>query len=98
MQLILIILSFCYLTAALQEKEIQEQWLNFKSKYGRRYRNIVEDSQRFINFKNNFLKIWQHNQRFKQGLESYEMSVNPFSDMTFKELEKSYMGFKITKE
>ncbi|KAM7344174.1 uncharacterized protein ACRADG_010997 [Cochliomyia hominivorax] len=97
MNLIFLLLSFCYLTSGLQETDIQEKWLNFKIKYGKNYRNIVDDSQRFINFKRNLLKVWQHNQRFKQGLESYEMSLNTFSDMSFKELENSYMGFKITK-
>ncbi|XP_065367632.1 uncharacterized protein LOC135960300 [Calliphora vicina] len=98
MQLILLILSFCCLAAALQEAEIKQQWLSFRSKYGRNYRNVVEDSQRFVNFKRNLQRMWLHNKRFEQGLESYEMAVSPFSDMDFNEIEKSYMGLKMTEK
>ncbi|XP_046811815.1 uncharacterized protein LOC111684261 [Lucilia cuprina] len=95
MKLFILLLSFCCLAAALQEAQIKEQWLRFKSKYGKKYRNALEDSQRFVKFKKNLLKIKQHNQRYEQGLESYEMSLNPFTDMDMKEVQQTYMGFKM---
>ncbi|XP_037827744.1 crustapain-like, partial [Lucilia sericata] len=97
MKLFILLLSFCCLAVALQESQIQEQWLSFKSKYGKKYRNALEDTQRFVNFKKNLFKIKQHNQRYEQGLESYEMSLNAFSDMDLKEMQRTYMGLKMPK-
>ncbi|XP_030371983.1 cathepsin L-like [Scaptodrosophila lebanonensis] len=47
----------------------------------------AEDNRRYNIFTNNKLIIEEHNERWKNGTESYQMGINQFSDMLPEELE-----------
>ncbi|KAJ8943303.1 hypothetical protein NQ318_004744 [Aromia moschata] len=60
----------------------REQWQEFKLKHGKSYRSLVEETRRFIIFKENLRTIEEHNAKYERGETSYTMGVNKFSDMT----------------
>ncbi|TMW51171.1 hypothetical protein DOY81_003787 [Sarcophaga bullata] len=94
--IVYIVLAFCGLAYASALKDIQQEWLEYLNKYGKNYRSWDENQKRFENFVNNYKLIKQHNEHFEKGLVSYKMAVNPFSDMSLKEMKVSYMGLNLT--
>lgn len=55
-------------------------------KHNKTYENETEEKQRFNNFIENLNFINEHNERFKQGIESYELGMNKNCDLSDKEL------------
>lgn len=55
--------------------------------YNKRYDSIDEETNRKRIFYENLHKIKLHNERFRQGLETFEMGINHFSDMTSSEFD-----------
>lgn len=97
--ILLLILSCCCYALALKDEELQREWLNFKHKYGKKYRaDTGENIKRFNNFKENFKKIIKHNELFEQNRVTYKMTINPFTDMDLKEIENSHMGLKLSEK
>ena len=45
-------------------------------------------------FENNLKIIGQHNKEYKEGIHSYYMGVNFFSDLTQKEFLRIYLGIR----
>jgi hypothetical protein len=62
-----------------------EQFQSFKVKYGKTYTNKVEEVKRFNIFKDNLRIIEVNNAKFEQGLVSYQLGVNQYTDWTHEE-------------
>lgn len=58
----------------------------------KQYRTRAEQMKRKLIFSDTVTKIESHNERYYQGLETYKMGVNHFSDLTEEEFEKAYAG------
>lgn len=71
--------------AVQAELSAEQQWVEFKADHGKEYKNIVEERTRFAIFQDNVRKINEHNKLFKQGLSTYEMGINQFTDLTEQE-------------
>lgn len=96
---IIIALSIFCLVVALKEQEIQKEWFKFQLKYGKAgQRSLVKNNKRYKNFKENLEKINKHNKLYEQGLVSYKMAINPFSDLNLDDMERNYMGLKMSEK
>nr|AAQ22984.1 cathepsin L-like cysteine proteinase precursor [Acanthoscelides obtectus] len=66
----------------------QEKWQQFKIQHGRTYRTLLEEKRRFEIFKFNLRTIEEHNERYHNGEETFEMGINQFGDMTQEEFKR----------
>lgn len=55
---------------------------------------MEEEQRRFLNFVDNHEKVYQHNNAYEQGLKSYRMKLNVFSDMDHKEFVATMNGYR----
>ncbi|XP_063534599.1 procathepsin L-like [Cydia strobilella] len=65
---------------------------NFKLEHKKRYKSAVEEVRRLQIYVQNQLKIMQHNMRFEQGLVSYKLKLNQYSDLDDDEFEHNMYG------
>jgi len=87
MNLILTFVSialFCSLTSA--DRQAWEQW---KVQFNKNYSTEMEHSRRMANFLQNHNFIQQHNGEYEQGVHTFKVAHNAFSDMTREEIQKS---------
>ncbi|BFG04225.1 uncharacterized protein DMAD_03240 [Drosophila madeirensis] len=66
-------------------------WDKFLVDFERLYASDIEAEQRRAAFCDNWRKIRKHNKLFDQGLVSYQLGINQFSDQTFKEWLKKQL-------
>ncbi|CAH2009803.1 unnamed protein product [Acanthoscelides obtectus] len=66
----------------------QEEWQQFKTQHGKTYRSLLEEKRRFDIFKSNLRVIDEHNQRFNNGEETFEMRINQFGDLSQEEFHQ----------
>ncbi|KAI1713258.1 papain family cysteine protease domain-containing protein [Ditylenchus destructor] len=67
-------------------------WHDFKQKYGKTKYNDTLDKEHMLNFLENRRKILQHNNKFEQGLVSYEMGLNAFTDLSHDDVLNTFLG------
>ncbi|XP_066259253.1 cathepsin L-like proteinase [Euwallacea similis] len=73
----------------------QEEWANYKAKFGKVYASDAEHQVRYEAFKGNLQKIQEHNAKYDQGLVTWYMAVNDFTDLTAEEFEQQYLSSKM---
>lgn len=70
------------------------EWESYKAKYGKTYSSKeVEGIRKAIYFQTKD-RITAHNARYDQGLESYFMGINKFSDMLASEVAQKLNGYR----
>lgn len=62
--------------------------------YSKKYQNESEENDRMAIFLNNKKTIDEHNKRYEKGLETYNMGLNKYSDLSNEEFVKQMNGFK----
>lgn len=67
--------------------ESNNEWNNFKSVYHKSYDSMEEITRKKI-YKQNLVKIKQHNMEFEKGLHTYSLGVNEFMDWTQEEFNE----------
>ena len=67
------------------------EWERHKLTYGKAYSPQEETYRRSI-FEKNVLIIEEHNKKADQGLFSYRLGVNEFTDLTYEEFIAKYTG------
>lgn len=67
---------------------------HLKTKYGKVYQNETEDNERMQIFLKNKRKVEEHNEKHSQGLVSFKMGVNKFSDLTSEEFNAQMKGLR----
>ncbi|EFA01283.1 uncharacterized protein LOC658343 [Tribolium castaneum] len=72
--------------ALLPENLVEEEWNKFKAMHARAFFDPLEETFRKSLFTKNLEIVEEHNERFRNGSETYEMGVNKFSDFTDEEL------------
>jgi len=80
------------LSDSLAASALHAKWSSFKAQHGKSYEHAEEDSVRKTNFLSNTQAIEEHNTRFHQGLETFTMGHNEFSDLTLEEIMSTKMG------
>ncbi|KAE8573494.1 procathepsin L isoform X2 [Halyomorpha halys] len=73
----LIIFLFAATTCAIP----LEEWNLFKAKYRKRYETKAEEQKRMKIFLKKKQMIEEHNENYKNGFETYHMTMNRFGDM-----------------
>ncbi|XP_055389426.1 procathepsin L-like [Condylostylus longicornis] len=69
----------------LENNDIDIEWIKYKEKYNKNYNEPVENERRkqiFIKSRN---LIIEHNKRYAIGLETYNLGLNKYADLTNKE-------------
>ncbi|XP_058793261.1 cathepsin L-like [Phymastichus coffea] len=69
------------------------EWNTFKAEHGKSYTNEIEEELRLKIFMENKQKIAEHNAMFEQGLVTYKLGFNEYSDMTHHEFVRTMNGF-----
>lgn len=76
---------------SLGEEALHAKWSSFKSEHGKGYASHEEDAKKQVFFENTRV-IEEHNERFRQGLESFELAHNHMSDLTAEEIQQTHSG------
>ena len=63
---------------------VDNEWMRFKIKFNRTYRNSDEDFKRFEIFKENLKFIMKHNEN---SAKNFKIEINRFSDLNDIELK-----------
>ena len=63
----------------------------YQANYFKKYDTEEEEAKRFSIFMKNKKFISEHNKKYEMGLESYELSVNEFSDMVMLNIIYTYV-------
>jgi cathepsin L len=74
--------------------DLGTQFELYKLEFGKSYETPEENEMRFKIFSRNVREIREHNARYEAGLETFEMGVNQFSDMTLTEY-KQFLGLGV---
>lgn len=78
-------------SSSLVQAALRAKWSSFKAAHKKSY-SAGEESLRMANYLDNTRFIEEHNARFHQGLESFELGHNEFSDLTLDEIKSTRMG------
>ena len=62
----------------------ETEWLEFKQKFGKSYKNAQEESHKYRNFLNNYLEIESHNADPVKS-KYFRRAINKFSDLSYEE-------------
>lgn len=62
-----------------------DKWNLFKHEFQKNYEDNLEHDMRFRIFKDNVRAIENHNARYRNDLETYELGINQFSDLSHNE-------------
>ncbi|CAD8193528.1 unnamed protein product [Paramecium octaurelia] len=79
-------------TSFLEDKLMKEYQV-WQQEHGKRYSSF-ENTHRFGIFKQNYAYVQEHQKRFEAGLETYELGMNVFADISSEEFEAKYLNFK----
>lgn len=90
LQILLIASAIALATASI--KDLDEKWEEFKVNFNKVYRLSNEEQVRKEIFSKNLMEIEEHNERYATGKESYEKGINQFSDLTYEEFARVYLG------
>lgn len=72
------------------------KWAEFKKKHGKKYKDSFDESKRFNVWQSNAKFIERHNLRKAKGLESYQMDLNQFTDLTYEEFIANFTGANLS--
>lgn len=60
----------------------------------KQYSSLEEEIMRKEIFRANVQKIKQHNERYNQGIETFYMGINQFTDLTSQEFKDTYLTYR----
>merc|ERR1712038_686830 len=68
-----------------------QQWDEFKVKFGKQHRDLKHESERRAVFEKNMDLIEAHNAKYEKGLSTYKMGINQFTDLTYEEFSNTVL-------
>jgi C1A family cysteine protease len=71
---------------------IYDAFVHWKQRHGRNYFGAEEDNTKFQVFKQNYLFINEHNERFNAGEETFSLGLNEFADLTNEQFKVLKLG------
>lgn len=94
MRLLVLFLAFYSTSLAFASIDpLEEEWTKYKNLHKKVY-SIEEELPRFTIWKMNSMIIEKHNELADQGVYSYWLKINQFADMTNKEFNSIYNGYR----
>ena len=84
MKLFIFVLAF----VAIANCSPEQEWENFKIKFGKGFKSLVEETERKAIFMENLDKVESHNAKFEAGLTTYKKGINQYSDWTWEEFKE----------
>ncbi|KAL3274150.1 hypothetical protein HHI36_015564 [Cryptolaemus montrouzieri] len=75
-----------------------DEWTKFQEKFSKTYKSPLEMRTRMAIFNENLKKVQAHNALYDQGLVSWKMGINQFSDWTDAEFDEYTNKFELRKE
>lgn len=92
-----LLLTFVVVSAVEDENRPANSWEDYKAAYNKKYDTEEEDIKRKILFEERLDAIHYHNARYEEGLVSYKMGVNQFTDRTEKESQAMFSSIKLAR-
>jgi cathepsin L len=92
---ILAVLIACASAASVFDVTLDNQWSIYKSVHGKSYGK--DDSMRRLIWEANHRFVAKHNAEFKAGIQTYEVEINRFADMTLEEFRTMYNTYNASK-
>ena len=89
---ILAVLIACASAAGVFDATLTEAWGSYKATHGKNYGK--NDSMRRLIWESNVRFVKQHSAEFEAGLQTYEVEINKFADMTSEEFRAIYNTYK----
>jgi len=77
-----------FVAVVTADQSLDEQWQQYKTKFGKTYPNAQQDADHKQIFAANLKKIDAHNKLYNEGKVTWKMGVNQFTDMKSDELPK----------
>ena len=77
--------------ATCSKLSMELKWEDFKLKFQKGFRGYNHELERKSVFEENVVIIENHNTLFENGISSYKMDINQYSDMTFKEFQDTVL-------
>merc|ERR1711963_927428 len=74
---------FLFACLAFASSSPEQEWANFKLKFGKGYRSLAHEAERKAIFMTSLEKIESHNAKFEVGLTTYKQGINYYSDWTW---------------
>merc|ERR1712179_709640 len=87
-----LLLAGLALANAASVHETAREWAEFKTTHSKTYETEEEEHSRFAIYRDNKIKIAEHNVRFEAGEISWEVGMNVFGDMTDAEFKSKMTG------
>ena len=78
----------------LEEANSFTSFTLWSAKYGKQYSHDDEKSYRFKRYLENAKIVKEHNARYAQGLETFDLELNHFADMDIVEFSSIHLGLK----
>ncbi|XP_017835636.1 cathepsin L1 [Drosophila busckii] len=91
-KIIALLAVVAFVAATSTTQQLNAEFSVFQTEFDREYGSVDEQLQRRQIFINNKLFINAHNERFEAGLETFELGVNQFTDLTFEEFERLFLS------
>ena len=76
---------------------LMREWETFKTKHGKSYQNEHDENNRLNIFVENKRKVDEHNARAQNGLATYTLAINKYSDLSADEFNKHMNGLIVPK-
>jgi len=89
MLLLLVLVS----TTAFAKPSLNQQWAEFKERHGKSYASLTEENHRREVWKEEMEMVDSHNREAEEGLHTYTLGENEFSDLTFQEFLHTMTGY-----
>jgi hypothetical protein len=95
----LVVLAICQLDFSLSSDEDSLKsptlWSQWKGKYNKKYKSSEEESLRREIFKQRVDYVNQHNERYENGDESFELGIYGYADRTREEFNNLRTGLSM---
>ncbi|XP_066975670.1 procathepsin L-like [Macrobrachium rosenbergii] len=91
-------LFLCILAVASCSPAGNDEWEDFKNNFGKSYDTPEEESYRKTVFEANSKTVKEHNALFQQGLETFDLKINEYGDLTNEEFRAQMNGFLMKEE
>ncbi|CAJ1063054.1 cathepsin K [Xyrichtys novacula] len=95
LQCVCVLLLAASALSHLDEVTLDAQWEQWKVTHGREYNGLGEEEIRRAIWEKNMRMIDAHNQEAALGMQSYEMGMNHFGDMTSEEVSEKMTGLLV---
>nr|XP_018904484.1 PREDICTED: cathepsin L1-like isoform X1 [Bemisia tabaci]XP_018904485.1 PREDICTED: cathepsin L1-like isoform X1 [Bemisia tabaci]XP_018904486.1 PREDICTED: cathepsin L1-like isoform X1 [Bemisia tabaci] len=80
-------------TVPLKLRNLETEFMNFKINFNKSYSTVDEEKLRMEIFKQNLMKIEEHNERYRRNETTFEMAMNHFGDYMHHEYHKHVHGY-----